>query len=248
MAYLAPSDPMQIPSLLPLFIDMVAAEYLLPPERCLDDCMTLVHAYAHLGIPAQVRAAEITIASAKARVTHGNLTPHWEDNMIHGHTVVWLPTLGHLIDVTAEQFSEIADLDEGPVIAAHISDSAGGRIQVRRKNVLLTYTLAPLETTFALLDHPVPRADATEYRRRGINVASAVVTILADSLSQERVRLIPHRRAAALVEAVRGLPEYPTPTNDRRFLLPCPDGEPVVVRLDQIPLPMVTHPVAEPNR
>ncbi|WP_433358695.1 hypothetical protein [Streptosporangium sp. CA-115845] len=250
MAYRAASDPMQVVSLPPLFLDLVAAEYLAPAERCLDDCMTLVHAYAQLGIPAQVRAVQLTItdASAKTSLTHGTLTPWWEDGKIHGHTVVWLPTLGSLVDVTAEQFSQIAALDEGPVIATRLPADTGDRIQVRRKGVLLTYVLAPLETTVALLDHPVPRADAADYRRRGVNVASAVLAIMADSLPQQSIQLIPHQRAAALVEAVRGLPEHLTPTQDRRFLLPGPGGEPLVVQLDQIPLPAGCPAVAEPNR
>lgn len=238
---------------MPLFIDAFAAEHLLPAERCLNDCMTLVHAYAQLGIPAQVRAVELitTNTSTKSSVTYGSLAPRWEDDMIHGHTVVWLPFLGHVVDVTAEQFPEIAVLSEGPIIAGHTEPRATGialeRITVKRKNLLLVYTLAPMETTIALLNHPIPRADVANHQRYGLNVASAVVTILATSLPQEKVRLIPHLRAAALVEAVRELPEYQTSTEDRRFLLPGQDGEPVVVQLDQIPLPAGTPPVAEPN-
>ncbi|MET8139949.1 hypothetical protein ABZU32_06520 [Sphaerisporangium sp. NPDC005288] len=199
-----------------MFMDVAAAERLAPAERCLDDCMTLLHAYAQFAIPAQVRTTELVVTNTanKSSVTHGNLIPRWEDNMIHGHTVVWLPTLRHLVDVTAEQFSEIAVLDEGPVIAgdtgAHYKDGAPERIVVKRGNLRLTYTLAPAQTTAVLLDHPVPRAGAASYRRRGVNVASAVVSILVSSLPEERVQLIPHKRVAALVEAVRDLPEHET--------------------------------------
>ncbi|QFY13721.1 hypothetical protein GBF35_50580 [Nonomuraea phyllanthi] len=49
--------------MLPLFIDVVAAENLLPSERCLDDCMTLAHAYAQLGIPAEVRAVQLALTN-----------------------------------------------------------------------------------------------------------------------------------------------------------------------------------------
>ncbi|MFC5821135.1 hypothetical protein [Nonomuraea harbinensis] len=251
IAYRSPADPMQVPSVLPLFIDIVAAEYLLPAERCLDDCMTLAYAYAQLGIPAHVRAAELSITNTltKTTVVHGSLTPHWDDDMIYGHTVVWLPTLNHLVDVTAEQFPEIAALDQGPMIAgrdgyqaAHIPEE---RIQVKRKNLRMAYTLAPLDTTVALLDHPVPRASMADYHRRGVNVATAAVIILADSLPQERLALVPHRRAAALIEAVRELPEYRTPAGDRRFLLRGPDGAQIVVELDEIPLPVGTPSAAE---
>ncbi|MGW4641629.1 hypothetical protein ACWEN6_24115 [Sphaerisporangium sp. NPDC004334] len=253
VAYRAPSDPMQVPTLLPLFMDVAAAEWLAPAERCLDDCMILLHAYAQFAIPAQVRAAELVVTDTvnKSSVTHGSLIPRWEDDMIHGHTVVWLPTLRHLVDVTAEQFSEIAVLQEGPIVADAISrrrgDGAPEHIVVKRGNLRLTYTLAPEQTTAVLLDHPVPRASAASYRRRGVNVASAVVSILVSSLPEERVRLIPHKRVAALVEAVRDLPEHETPTKDRRFLLPGPDGDQLMVQLDQIPLPAGTPPVAVPD-
>jgi hypothetical protein len=32
-----------------LFLEMVAAAYELPAERCVDDSLTLAHAYAQLG-------------------------------------------------------------------------------------------------------------------------------------------------------------------------------------------------------
>ncbi|GAT68816.1 hypothetical protein PS9374_04481 [Planomonospora sphaerica] len=247
VAGLDPSDPMQVPSLPPLFVDVVAAEYLLPAERCLDDCMALAHAYAQLGIPAQVRAAELTVTdrSAKTSITYGTLAPRWENGMIHGHTVVWLPTLRCLVDVTAEQFPQIAVLDGGPVIiVCGPDDGAAGRIQTRRRNTLLAYALAPPETTAALLEHPVPRAAADDYRRRGLNIASAVMTIVAESLPHDSIGLIPHRRAAALIEAIRPLPQHETSAGDRCFLLPGANGTPTVARLDQIPLPAGTPAAA----
>ncbi len=253
MKYRAPSDPMQVPSLPPLFIDLIAARDLAPLERCLDDCMTLVHAYAHLGIPAELRAAELAVTntSTKASITHGSLAPRWEDGMIRGHTVVWLPTLKHLIDITAEQFPELAALNEGPIIARDVdrrpSDAVPTRTTIKRKNLLLTYTLAPTETTADLLNHPMARAEAANYRRRGVNVASAAVSILSHSLPPESAQSIPHKRAAALVEAVRDLPGHLTPTEEPRFLLPGPDGRQVVAQLDEIPLPDGTPPVAELN-
>ncbi|TDC91039.1 hypothetical protein E1292_43035 [Nonomuraea deserti] len=185
--------------------------------------MTLAHAYAQLGIPAQVRAVDLAITNVSDMtvISRGTLTPRWEDSMIHGHTIVWLPTLDHLIDVTAEQFPEIAALDEGPVVAGRAGPQAAQdpaeRVHFKRKHLRMTYTLAPLETTVALLDHPVPRASMSDYRRRGVNVATAAVAILADSLPRMRLPQVPHRRAAALIEAVRDLPEHPH-AEGRRFL------------------------------
>jgi len=46
-------------------------------------------------MPAQVRAAEpvITVPDGR-RATFGTLGPRWEDGMIHGHAIVWLPGPG----------------------------------------------------------------------------------------------------------------------------------------------------------
>lgn len=116
------SDPLTLTSIPPLFLNVAAAAYIdiLPAERCVDDCMVLAHAYAQMGMPAQVRAAEIAVVDAVtgARDVHGNLRPRWEDGMLHGHTVVWLPDSQHLVDPTIEQYEEIAAYGEGPIIAA----------------------------------------------------------------------------------------------------------------------------------
>ena len=74
--------------------------------------------------------------------------------------------------------------------------------------LLLAYTLAPPATTAIMLDHPVMRAEEDGHRRRGLNVASAAVRLLADFLPAQQARLIPHPRAAALTEAVWDLPEH----------------------------------------
>jgi hypothetical protein len=247
------SDPLQMTSLLPLFLDLAASGYgeAIPAERCVDDCLTLVHAYAQLGIRAHVRAVELVVTSASTgqSVTHGTLAPWWQDGMLHGHSVVWLPGLGHLVDVTAEQFAEIAARRAGPVIAVGPAATGGDdgtlRIEVRRGDLLLTYTLAPAAMTAVLLDHPVIRAEPGGHRRRGINVASQVVAWLAERQPPERTRLIPSRRAAALVDAVRDLPERPTAAGDSRFVLPAQPGGTVTARLDDIPLPEGTPPAAE---
>jgi hypothetical protein len=250
------SDPLQLTSLPPLFLDLVAAGYgdALPAERCVDDCLILMHAYAQLGIAAQVRAAELVVSRACAGqdVTYGTLAPWWEGGMLHGHTVVWIPGMRHLVDVTAEQYAEIAACRGGPVVAACPETADSGddvrRAQTRRTDLLLTYTLAPAAAMAALLNHPVMREEAGDHRRRGINVASQVVAWLAESQPSERISLMPNRRAAALVEAVRDLPEHPTAAGDRRFVISRPNGEPLMVRLDEIPLPEGTPPAVHVTR
>jgi hypothetical protein len=106
-------------------------------------------------MPAQVRAAELVITVPDGRrATHGTLAPRWEDGMIHGHAVVWLPGPGRLVDVTAGQFPLIAAEDLGPVIAAGImlprpASQAGGtdRVGVIWGDLQLAYTLAPMAVT-----------------------------------------------------------------------------------------------------
>jgi hypothetical protein len=107
VAYTDPSDPLQLTAVPLLLIDVIAAEEMLPPQRCIDDCLTLVHAYAQLGVPAQVHAVELTVTDTATgtSATHGGLDPRWGDGQIHGHTIVWLSALGHLVDATAEEFA-----------------------------------------------------------------------------------------------------------------------------------------------
>src|ERR1017187_2559090 len=83
LEYGDPADPVQVTALLPLFLDAVAADHRLPAERCLDDCVVLAHAYAQLGIAAEVRAAELVITSAATghSSTHGSLNPRWTDGL-----------------------------------------------------------------------------------------------------------------------------------------------------------------------
>jgi hypothetical protein len=234
----------------PLLIDAIAAEHGLPAERCLDDCLTLAHAYAQLGMCAQVRAAELAVTVPDGRsATYGSLMPRWEDGMVHGHAVVWLPGPAHLIDVTACQFPPVAAEGLGPVIAAGAAlprraSQAGGtdRVGVMWGDLQLVYTLAPITVTAAMLDSPVMARPDDQHRRRGMNVAAETVRLLAASLPARRLPMIPHPRAAALALAVGDLSACQDQNGDWQFILPGP----VTVRLDQIPLPDGTPPPARP--
>ena len=149
-----PSDPVQVIALPPLFIDMVAAKHGLPAERCADDCVVLAYAYAQPGIAAQVRAAELAIADpvTGTATVHGTLQPCWQDGMLHGHTVLWLPAFGYLVDPTAGQYFEdpVMGDDGGPVIIGSTGGPAAGgtgprgliRAEGQRASLLLRYTLA----------------------------------------------------------------------------------------------------------
>lgn len=246
VAGIDPADPLQVVSLPPLIMDMVAAGYGLPTERCVDDCIILRYAYAQLGITAQVRAAELAITDTLTgtTTTHGNLEPWWQDGTFHGHSVVWLPALGHLVDSTAAgQYFQDADAHDngGPVIIATTPEPAAGgarhdpraSIEGQRASLLLRYTLAPRQATSILLGHPSSREEDTQHRRRGMNVAAETLLMLG-SLPPDQLARIPCKRAAALAAAIRELPQQQTETGDYRFLLPGPDGAPAAVPLSDI--------------
>jgi hypothetical protein len=100
--------------------------------------------------------------------------------------------------------------------------------------------------TAAILGSPHMRDPGRGSWRRGMNVASEIVRMLAREHPPGQLRLIPHPRAAALAAAVRDLPSYQDQAGDWRFTLPSPaDGSgPPAVDLAGIPLPDGTPPPA----
>ncbi|HTJ68197.1 MAG TPA: hypothetical protein VL551_11760 [Actinospica sp.] len=244
-----PADPMQMVALPALVLDTVVAQFpRLPAGRCVDDCVVLMHAYADLGIRAQVRAAVITVTGGGDGefFVHGALVPQWTGEVFDGHTVLWLPDAGYLVDPTAQQFPEIAEHGSGPILAwADGSGADGGavRVRLRRGTARVGYSLALAEVGAAVLGHRVARAEAQRNRDRGMNVAATVVETLAELLDPVDAARIPHPRGCALVRAAHGLPCVVDDSGFRRFLVSGPGGQ-AAVRLDQIPLPSGTAPRA----
>jgi hypothetical protein len=250
-----PADPLMLTAIPAYLMDAIASAYFVPFERCVDDCLILAHAYAQLGIAAQVRAAEleVTVRRTGATAAYGSRDPRWEDGMVHGHSVVWLPGPGHLIDTTIEQFAEIT-AGSGPVIIpgtpahaaeeAPVADDEPFRVSLRRDDVLIAYAVAPPAVARRMLDHPVVADGAPGYRRRGMNIASETLMLLAGSLSPEQTRLIPFQRAAALTEAIRDIPAEQIDSGDWRFTLPGPNGTPIPTRIDRLPVPDGTPQIA----
>jgi len=171
--------------------------------------------------------------------------------MIHGHAVVWLPDLGHLVDVTAGQYPLIAAEGLGPVIAAATplpcrpgsKDDGTERAGLIWGSLQIVYTLAPMAVTAAMLDSPVLADQDRQPRRHGMKVAAETVRLLASRLPDRRLAVIPHPRAAALAQAVRDLPGQQNDAGDWRFILPGP----VMCGLGEIPLPDGTPPPAVPG-
>lgn len=252
LAYSDPSDPLLLTALPAYLLDAIASAFWLPYERCLDDCMILAHAYAQLGIAAEVRAAElaITVRTSGEISTHGSQEPSWEHGMMHGHSVVWLPGPRHLVDSTTEQFAEITAGTDPVIIPStpdNTPDAAPGQpfqLSLHRNDVLLTYRVAALAASYRMVDHPVASHSAPGYRRKGMNIASETIMLLAESFTPEQVQLIAHPRAAALAETIRGFSAEHIHNGDLRFALPGPNGTPTLTRIDRIPVPDGTPPIA----
>ena len=250
------SDPLTLTSIPPLFLNMVVSAYIdtLPAGRCVDDCLVLAHAYAQMGMPAQVRTVEIAVADVVtgARDVHGSLRPLWGDGMFHGHTAVWLPDSGHLVDPTIEQYEEIAAYGDGPMIAGpgvargeSVPPGNGVRLDVDRGFLRLTYTLATHAVSAAALDHPHVLGEGDGYFLRGVNIASEVVAMLARSRLPQETAVIPNQRLVALVDAVRAMSEVRPENGFLYFQAEQDFAGPQ--RLDQIPLASGTPGPASVN-
>ena len=118
------------------------------------------------------------------------------------------------------------------------------QITVPRGFLSLAYKLGPPELTNAVLDHPHVHAEGSSYLRRGLNIASEVLMLIAGKRTPEEIAVIPYPRAAALAEAVRGLDETRSGDGDIYFTQQAQGGA-VPMRLDEIPLPPGT-PAASP--
>jgi hypothetical protein len=247
------SGPLPFAALPPLAQHTIRSRFqdTLPPKRCVDDCLALAHAYAELGIEAQVRVAELTVTdvTTSARTAHGTPRPRWEDGVFSGHTVVWLPAHRHLIDPSAEQFREIAVYKAGPVIAAAGPAQADGpgadedevKVTVTRGYLRLGYVLGSRAASAEALDHPSVQTEWDANRRRGVNVASEVVWLLANERTPPDTAVIPYPRAAALIDAARRVDRHGSLGEDFFFRQRGADPSQVrPIRLHEIPLPSGT--------
>lgn len=250
------SDSLVLPSLPALYLNAVVSPYqdMLPSGRCVDDCLVLAHSYAQFGIEAQVRTAVLTITDSAtgAMETHGSLQPLWEDGMLHGHTVVWLPAQRILIDPTAEQYEGIDAYREGPVIAQggparddrQLKADGKPRVTTARGFLRLRYQLGSADDARAVLGHPVVRAEGDGHRRRGLNVASNVGALLT-ARPEEDTAAIPYPRAAALISALRRMDRQEDEDGNVVFRLSGPGpSDARLVKLDEIALPGSVPPAA----
>jgi hypothetical protein len=236
------TDPLTLIAMPALFLETIAAGYrtVLPAERCVDDCLTLARAYAQFGVEAEVRIAELTVTDSvtTSQEVHGTLAPRWEDDLFHGHTVVWLPEHWCLVDPTTEQYEEIDAYREGPVIAATAPSAADSAVQVpvARGFLRLVYVLGSREASAAILDHPYVREQGDGHLRLGVNIASEVLTRLVNHRPAKETAAIAYPRMAALAEAIRSLKACKDEEGFRYFSQRGP-GAQTRMRLNEIPLP-----------
>ena len=200
------ADPLQVISVPPRYMDVIVAEAAgaIEEERCADDCVILACAYAHLGIAAEIRAATLTVTDTRdqSSTAHGTLAPRWEDGLLHGHTVVWIPAWRCLIDTTILQFLPEDSLSWEAVIArASPGSQPPENVTTSHGRFRVTYTLAPAGATARVLGYPRMAAEHDDLLRRGMNIAAATLALMAEHLPAERARQIPHPRAAALLAA-----------------------------------------------
>jgi hypothetical protein len=247
------SDPLPFAALPPLALHALTSRSpgALPAARCVGECLVLAYAYAELGIEAQVRTAELTVTDPRtsARAVYGSPQPGWQDDVFHGHTVVWLPAQRHLVDPAAERSREIAAYKAGPVIAAAREPADGESaygddeftLTVTRGYLRLAYALASRAASAAVLDHPAAQAERDASRRRGVNLASEVVWLLANERAADETAGIPYPRAAALIDAARGMDRHGSVGDDfffRQRGAGTSGAGPI--RLHEIPLPAST--------
>jgi hypothetical protein len=267
------SGPLPFAALPPLALHTIESRFAggRPPASCVDDCVALAHAYAELGIEAQVRVAtlNVTNVTTRAQYVHGTPQPRWDDGVFSGHTVVWLPGHRHLVDPAAERFKEIAVYKAGPVIAAAgpaQPDEAGAdeagtdeagtdeagtdgpgadedevQVTVARSYLRLGYVLGSRTASAVALDHPAARAEWDANRRRGVNIASEVVWLLANQRTPADTSAIPYPRAVALIDAARGVDRHSSLGEDFFFRERGADpSQARPIRLHEIPLPFGT--------
>jgi hypothetical protein len=224
------ADPLQVISVLPRYMDVIVAEAAgaIEEERCADDCVILACAYAHLGVTAEIRAATLTVTDTRDRssTAHGTLAPCWEDGLLRGHTVVWIPAQGCLIDSTILQFLPEDSLSWEAVIARASGSQPADTVTASHGRFRLAYTLAPAQATAPVLAYPRMLHERDDLLRRGMNIASAALALMAEHLPAERAAQIPHPRAAALLTATRDLPATQTPAGDWRYTAPAPAPSP----------------------
>ncbi|MFE7111796.1 hypothetical protein ACFU98_29635 [Streptomyces sp. NPDC057575] len=247
-AMLEHAKPDQIVELVLPYLWASLADGRIPANVCVDACMTLRNAYGQLGVRAELLPVTLEIRSEDgSRIRYGSLTPAWTGTTWNGHCVLALPDSGRFVDATVEQFSEVREVGNGPLVGKAVFSThaprvglmmePGAQVMAQRGDLVLTYTAAGPEALASVVEHPEAAAHAEGHRRTGVNVASFALVALRSEDVRGRAMQAPYPRLRALLRAVGNAPHEGDEAGDVRFFLPDQNGEEQWLRLDEIPLP-----------
>lgn len=237
-------------SLVPMLVPFLWLHHVdgLPGNMCIDAAFVLRYAYEQFGLQAELMPVNLVIENAVTgkTVRHGEPNPGWEGGQFTGHCVLRLPGSARFVDVTAEQYLQIARLRLGPIIGRVAYSTqpvdlarpipSGTVFAVRRENLNLIYTVAPPSVAHDIENHVLAIDAKRSYRRAGINLASHALMALRHPDVFERARQSPYPRLHAFLDAVTG-ESHVDDAGDWRYLIPDDSGELKALRLDEIPLP-----------
>ncbi|MDX3165791.1 hypothetical protein PV516_18575 [Streptomyces scabiei] len=231
--------------LLPYMWMAALADGGVPANVCVDTCLKLRIAYGQLGVRAELLVVDLTIQDEDGGgVRYGSLTPSWTDTTWNGHCVLVLPASELLVDATVEQYDEVREIGNGPMVGKmalntpSAQDSSliapGAQVALPREDLMLTYTVIGPEAVASVMEHPEAGAHADAHRRTGVNLASFALTALRDEGVRGRAMQAPYPRLRALLRAVGNAPYKTDEAGDVRFFL---TDQERWLRLDEIPLP-----------
>ncbi|MET9077870.1 hypothetical protein ABZX95_38305 [Streptomyces sp. NPDC004232] len=141
-----------------------------PANVCVDACMTLRHAYGQLGVRAELLPVDLAVQGVDGGGTrYGSLTPSWTGTSWNGHCVLVLPDSERFVDATVEQFDEVREIGDGPLVGKVVLSTdgnssmvePGGQVMLQRKDLVLTYTVAGPEALASIVEHPEAVAPTT---------------------------------------------------------------------------------------
>lgn len=213
-----------------------------------EGSMVLHHAYEQLGIASYVYTVTLSITNpANGRSTeYGRPDPLWDNGILDGHCLLWLPQSGRVIDATVEQFSGTPGSASAPVVGRLAGSNtsawasteggltAGTFLDVLSAVGLLHYELTGPEYQHLVTSSLTPEDDE-RYRRAGVNLASRALTLLRVGPVAERVRRVPYPQLHALLDAVATAEFVVESTGDFFFTVRREDAE-HSLRLDEIPV------------
>ncbi|GAB3448560.1 hypothetical protein [Actinophytocola sediminis] len=214
-----------------------------------EGSMVLHHAYEQLGVASHVYTVTLSIMNPAndQSAKHGRPDPRWNDGVLDGHCVLWLPQSGRLVDATVEQFSAAPNSASAPVVGRLAGSNssawaspegglaAGTWIDVLNAvGLIMHYELTDLEYR-DLVTSSLTQEDNERFQRAGVNLASRALTLLRVGPVAERVRTVPYPQLHALLDAVDNAEFVVEPTGDFFFTLRDGDIE-HSWRLDEIPV------------